>query len=448
MKMLRATYCIALAMLVFLTGGVARGQYSAVHTFTGPDGIAPEAGVTLFNSVIYGTTSSGGPVQSNSQGIDIADGTIFSMNPDGSNYAVLHEFTGGTSNGAFPNTCGVTVAGSVIYGMAIGGGSHNNGAIYKMNIDGSGFTLLHSFAFSSSTDGFQPSGDLILSGSTLYGTTSRGGAESDGTIFKINTDGTGFAVLHSFGGVGTDGSVPMAGLTLSGSALYGTTRQGGIGSNSAGTVFTINTDGTGYSVLHSFPYANGTYPDGSHPMAGLTISDSTLYGTTFQGAPTSTGSSGEGTIFKMNTDGTGFSVMHVFGAPGQGFDGSAADGGAPESTMYLSGSTLNGTTTGGGNVNFGYGTLFQINTDGTGYGQLHVFTENSTGLYPEGDLARLGPTVYGTTQGDLGSGSLVYADTVPEPSSALLGLLAIDLIVVLRCQDWRRRISRQASAKS
>ena len=71
--------------------------------------------------------------------------------------------------------------------------------------------------------GANPYGSLTLSGSTLYGMTSEGGAYGAGTIFQINTDGTGYKVLYSFGSVANDGAYPYGSLTLSGTTLYGMT---------------------------------------------------------------------------------------------------------------------------------------------------------------------------------------------------------------------------------
>src|SRR5271167_899497 len=99
-------------------------------------------------------------------------------------------------------------------------------------------------------------------GSTLYGTTAnaRGGSAAAGTVFSINPDGTGFSLLHTF--TGGDGYWPLAGLTVSGSPLFGVTSNGG--SDDDGTIFSINTDGSGFAVLHSFTGANGdgAIPDG------------------------------------------------------------------------------------------------------------------------------------------------------------------------------------------
>jgi len=112
-----------------------------------------------------------------------------------------------------------------------------------------------------------------------------------GTVFAINTDGTGFTTLHSFNDY--EGAAnPWAPLILSRNTLYGTTYN----SWSLGTVFALNTDGTGFTVVHEF---NGD--DGIRPMAGLILSGDTLYGTTSGG-----GSSNAGVVFKVHIDGTGF----------------------------------------------------------------------------------------------------------------------------------------------
>ena len=166
------------------------------------------------------------------------------------------------------------------------------------------FTTLHSF--NGGSDGADPVSGLILSGDTLYGTTADGGSSGKGAVFAVNSDGTGFTTLYNFTG-GSDGANPHSGLILSGNTLYGTATSGGSG---AGTVFAINTDGTGFTILHSFTaasppfYING---DGAQPYAGLILSGNTLYGAASQG-----GSSGYGTVFAVNTDGTDFTPLHSF----------------------------------------------------------------------------------------------------------------------------------------
>src|SRR5437867_2724489 len=121
------------------------------------------------------------------------------------------------------------------------------------------FTTLHSFTAASgnnftNSDGTHPYAGLVLSGNTLYGTAVDGGSSGVGTVFAVNTDGTGFTNLHSFTAINnftnSDGAYPTCGLILSGNTLYGTTGIGGSLDN--GAVFAVNTDGTGFTNLHSF----------------------------------------------------------------------------------------------------------------------------------------------------------------------------------------------------
>jgi uncharacterized repeat protein (TIGR03803 family) len=137
-------------------------------------------------------------------------------------------------------------------------------------------------------DGANPNAGLVLSGGTLYGTTATGGSWGGGTVFAINTNGTGFMLLHAFTG-GSDGANPWAGLVVSGNTLYGVAYRGG--SEGGGTVFAINSDGSGFTNLYSF--ASG--PDGANPIGGLFLSGNTLYGTADLG-----GGSGNGTVFSLS----------------------------------------------------------------------------------------------------------------------------------------------------
>ena len=170
---------------------------------------------------------------------------------------ILHSFTGGSSGGSNPYGS-VTLSGSKLYGMTYGGGSFGTGTLFSMNTDGTGFSLLHSF---DNSTGAYPQGSLTLSGSKLYGMTSGGGSFGPyGTIFSVNIDGTGYSVLRSFAGAYSDGSAPNGSLTLSGSKLYGMTYQGGSGNG--GAVFSMNTNGTAFSLLRSF---RGLASDGAYP---------------------------------------------------------------------------------------------------------------------------------------------------------------------------------------
>src|ERR1041385_4110200 len=167
------------------------------------------------------------------------------------------------------------------------------------------FTAIPGYYPYTNTDGSSPQAGLVLSGNTFYGTTTSGGVSGQGTIFKVNRDGGGFANLHSFSassgsGTNTDGCSPQAALILSSNLLYGSANLGGTLGN--GTLFRINMDGSGFATIHNFTGADGRYL-----TAGLVLSDNTLYGTAFGG-----GNSDNGTLFKLNTDGSSFTVLHHF----------------------------------------------------------------------------------------------------------------------------------------
>ena len=112
----------------------------------------------------------------------------------------------------------------------------------------------------------------------------REGPNNYGNIFQINTSGAGYRVLYSFGGL-TDGYYPSTycAYAVAPRLLYGMTSLGGDGA--CGTIFQINTDGTGYQILHNFGYLDfEAFPHGS-----LTLSGSTLYGMANAGATMTTG---------------------------------------------------------------------------------------------------------------------------------------------------------------
>jgi uncharacterized repeat protein (TIGR03803 family) len=341
------------------------------------------------------------------------------MSPDRASaqtLTVLHSFTypatGDTNFDGIEPIGGLLLSGSTLYGTTLNGGTikstlfiaSGDGTVFKLNTDGMNYTIVHTFNAGVGNGAGLWSG-LILSGNTLYGTTSIGGSSPDGpvfategTVFAVNTDGSGYTNLHSFtlltedkdtnsvfygAYTNSDGASPRAGLLLSGDTLYGTAEQGGVYGN--GTVFAVNTDGSGFTTLHSFSPS-----DGVNPQGGLVLSGNTLYGTAIN------------TVFAVNTDGTGFTNLHNFSY--------STDGIQPTCGLILSGNTLYGTTEalGGGN-----GTVFAVNTDGSGFATLHVFNDFSDGGSPYAGLTLSGNTLYGTTQqgGIYGSGTVFAINT-------------------------------------
>jgi uncharacterized repeat protein (TIGR03803 family) len=119
------------------------------------------------------------------------------------------------------------------------------------------FTVLKTFNPNINATGQHPVGTLAQGpDGTLYGVTTDGGAGGAGVVFRVQTNGTAFAVIKSFPlvnvatGTNADGATPEAGLVLSGSTLFGTTSAGGSGGS--GTVFSLSTNGNGFTVLKSF----------------------------------------------------------------------------------------------------------------------------------------------------------------------------------------------------
>ncbi len=210
------------------------------------------AGLTIAEFMtLYGTTEHGGTN---------GNGTVFAVTINSSyvtNFAVLHTFTGFTkgtnSDGADPVT-GLLLSGNTLYGTASGGGSGGDGTVFALNADGTGFTNLYSFSayspvYFNNGDGAQPFGGLVLSGNTLYGTTHSGGTNDAGTVFGVTTNGMGFTNLHNFTG-GSDGANPYAGLISSGNTLYGTAGNGG--DSYDGTVFSLTTNGADFTTSAFF----------------------------------------------------------------------------------------------------------------------------------------------------------------------------------------------------
>jgi uncharacterized repeat protein (TIGR03803 family) len=382
----------------------------------------PVAGVVVSGSILYGVTQLDGTN---------GNGMIFTLNTNGTGFATLYTFSrtalsssgAGFTNSDGANPAGLILSGNMLYGTTSAGGTNGAGTVFALNTNGSGFLTLHTFNRSSfdvhalsstNSDGAQPQAGLLLSGGTLYGTTLNAGTNGFGTVFAVNTDGTGFTTLHSFNGgatasktPATDGGNPAATLVLSGNMLYGTTEAGG--TNGWGTVFAVNTNGSGFVTLHSFtPYTFNaqtqtltTNTDGATPKAGLVLSGHMLYGTTTAG-----GTNGNGMVFGIDINGPTATTVHDFSAT-NGPSFSNSDGANPVSVLSLSGNTLYGTTEFGGTN--GNGTIFAVNTDGTGFATLYSFNPvvesrflvptNYGGANPASGVVLAGNTLFGTANG-------------------------------------------------
>jgi uncharacterized repeat protein (TIGR03803 family) len=360
--------------------------FSVLKTFDNSD--SPQGGelTQATDGKLYGTTPFGG-----SSGY----GSVFKLNTDGTGFSVFLNFSptaNSAESGGYPYSGVVMGIDGALYGTTSEGGSNGGGTVFRMNTDGTGFTVVKNL--NPATEGSAPYGNLIQgTDGALYGTTSQGGILGYGTVFRFATDETGFSLVTSFDSV-TTGRNPYAGLKQgTDGALYGTTLAGGLGGY--GTVFKVNTDGTGFTVLKNFDY----FTTGGYLYWGELIqgTDGALYGTASQG-----GSGGGGTVFKLNTNGTGFTVL-------KNFDDSATTGLNPYTgLMQGANGALYGTTYSGGSL--GAGTVFKLNTNGTGFSSLANFDYSMTGGYNEGGglVQATDGTIYGTALqgGSSGSGTL------------------------------------------
>ena len=400
------------------TNGVFRTLYSfgAVlgSGFYGADGVYPEAPLVLGkDGGLYGTTSEGGKSTSGTFGA-LGYGTIFRITTNGTlnilyTFGKMQDANGNAVDGGSPVAGLVQGTDGSLYGTASQGGpnglvisnmygtfpSTGFGTVFKVTTNGI-FTRLHAFGAvedsdGNALDGSSPNAGLVQAADgNFYGTTADGGTNAEGTIFRI-TPGGMFTSLYSFGtlkdGIGRriDGSAPEAALVKGDDgALYGTTSSGG--ENGEGTIFKITTDGT-FTLLYSFgSLRSSSYYslDGAAPLAALILgTDGNFYGTTSAG-----GTNNNGTIFQI-TAGAKFTSLYSF-ARIQDANAIALDGSDPEAGLVQgSDGTFFGTTYSGGGSN-DVGTVFALSSGSSTQGQPPAITTQpqSLSLYPgaEGDF--------------------------------------------------------------
>lgn len=283
--------------------------------------------------------------------------------------SVLTSFT--STNGSGPASPLVQARDTNLYGTCQRGGTNNNGTVFSLTSSLT-LTVTHNFsaldASGHNTDGSMPNGPLVQGFNTdnnLYGTTQYGGANGYGTIFKITPSGV-LTTLHSF--TASEGVNPVGGVVEDSAGNLYCTTQGG-GANNYGTIFKLNSVGFTPVVLHSFNMA-----DGMDPQCTLLYDSSAgyLYGTAFQGGADFS----SGTLYKIKTDGSSFTVLNDFGATKLAYHpGPGVIAYTDTSGTYLYG--VSGTGTHGG-------TIFKTKTDGTGFSTLYSFAYNPTGPNPNG----------------------------------------------------------------
>jgi uncharacterized repeat protein (TIGR03803 family) len=396
----------------------AQNGYTVIHSFAGKpdDGDEPRGDLLLHGGTLYGMTVDGGASD---------EGAIFSIKPDGSDWKVIHDFDPADPIQDGKNPKGNLVAsGNVLYGMTPLGGLHSKGIIFSVNTAGQ-YKFLRDFN-GGEDDGAEPHGSLVIDGDTLYGMTSKGGSADLGTIFAISTDGFDFRILHSFAGSPDDGTRPEGSLLLLNGRLYGTTVRGGAYVMSAGTIFSIGTDGSGFTILHNF-----SGDDGFSPRGALVSDGGRLYGMNSylpggilmnhdRALPPQLDNLGY--IFAVNADGSGFTILHsLLGGP--------ENGGVPSGSLLLIDGTLYGVTATGGGDFLGPGTIFSMRTDGSAFTLLHIFDGlvEGSGTMPSGGLILDGSTFFGMTPygGSHAEGVIFSIPVPPAPTPGPAPLLDV-----------------------
>ena len=281
-----------------------------------------------------------------------SDGAAFNVTPSGGTLPVQYNFDYSTSvpGGALPYSGLILGTDGNFYGSTEAGGANDQGTLFKLTSTGTE-TTLYSFGTCKypCTDGLYPETPPVqATDGNFYGTTfDTNDGTNDGVVYKLTSAGK-FSTIYVFPFGGTTGYNPEAPLIQGADGnLYGTAASGGItisptcwgSSASCGTVFKITTGGK-LTTIYKFDQTHGAGP--LSPVIQGT--DGNFYGTTSAG-----GTSGLGVVFKLTSAGV-ITVLHNF----IGSDGETPLAGliqANDGNFY-------GVASAGGSL--GYGTIFKV----------------------------------------------------------------------------------------
>jgi uncharacterized repeat protein (TIGR03803 family) len=423
--------------------------YASIPTtlvdFNGTSGALPQGSLIAdANGDLFGTTSGGG------NGLI---GTVFEIVKTGNTYAsiptTLVDFRGASAS---PFGSLIFDANGDLFGTTEAGGANGDGTVFEIvktgaNTYASTPTTLVDF---NGTNGDAPHGDLIFDANgDLFGTTSGGGANNDGTVFEIvktgaNTYASTPTTLVDFNG--TNGDTPYGSLIADANGdLFGTTAKGG--ANGFGTVFEIvktgaNTYASTPTTLVSFKGANGAFPEGNL----IFDANGDLFGTTSGG-----GANNDGTVFEIVKTGNTYAST-----PTTLVDFNGTNGAAPffGSLIFDANGNLFGTTGDGGANNDG--TVFEIsftetsppiivrnNTLSVTVGMTATISANYLAFSDpdnsddqltytiltqpsDGTLLKSGSATSSFTQADIDNGLISYHETTNNVSSDLFTFYVSD----------------------
>ena len=372
--------------------GVTIASYTGTPSLTaagtgGADSVLPSAISGFVNGVWTGFVLVGNP--DTNVVLTVSDGAghtgtsnAFTVTASSATTVVEPLIAPGQLPGTSPQTHLVMGADGSFYGTTSGGGSSNQGSVFKVTTGGALSTLVNFYG----ANGTQPYGGLVLgTDGNFYGTTSSGGSYNMGTVFKMSPAGTLTTLVNL---TSTTGSGPKAAMVLgTDGSFYGTTTSNG--SNGWGTIFKVTPAGF-LSVLVNFTGTSGSYLGAGSVAALIQASDGNFYGVTQSGGA----SASLGTLFKVTATGIFTNMVSFTGATG------AYLGSAPVAPLVqASDGSLYGTTSLGGSANDG--TVFKINTGGA-FTSLLSFTDTGAflGSGPQAALVQWSDgSLYGSTYG-------------------------------------------------
>src|SRR5579872_7555562 len=279
------------------------GTETVLHSFGdgSTDGRTPYGGLVRDKAGnLYGTTYEGGIV-----GCVDGCGTVYKVDTTGTE-TVLHSFAGGTTDGCFPYAGLLLDKAGNLYGTTQACGASGYGIVFKVSKGGK-LTILHNFA-GGTADGANPLyGSLLMDAKgALYGVAQYGGTANQGVVYKLKPGGA-LKVLYSFLGGTTDGCNPNGTPAMDTLGnLYGTAVA--CGSSNMGIVWRVSKGGK-EKVLHNFA---GGAKDGADPIAGvIRDANGNLYGDTQYGGGTGCFGTGCGTVYKVSATGK-LTLLHIF----------------------------------------------------------------------------------------------------------------------------------------
>jgi uncharacterized repeat protein (TIGR03803 family) len=396
--------CLAIICLFCVTAAIAAPaqQLIPLAQFNGSNGSVPQAPLIRGrDGNFYGTTAYDGGTDG------YGSGTVFQMSPQYPYTPTpFYVFCSqpNCADGANPAAGLVQGSDGNFYGTTYNGGAYDYGAVFKISARGE-FIWSYSFCQQNNCpDGYHPQSTLVqATDGNFYGTTSVGGENDGGTIFKVTPSGA-LTTLHSFGSERNDGFFPVSGLVQGRDGnLYGTTPLGG--EHDDGVVYTITPGGTGTpTTLYAF-CSQPNCGDGESPNAALLQgNDGNFYGTTFE------------TVFKI-TPGGALSTLYTFCT-----QPNCADGSNPVGALVQGyDGNLYGTMEDGGDN--GYGTIFSVSPSGA-FTPLHSF-DLTDGAYPYAGLyLASNGYFYGTTSR---GGNLFFDDCTNIGCGTVFSFAAADL---------------------